>query len=100
MTDEVDPFNVNGIDGILRPLDEHYDNRNDVRQDPYGAWLAIQNQAARIAELEAALTPFVGAATARAADAPEWKDQDAVSIIVLIRDLRTALAALGEKKDD
>ena len=39
----VDPFHVKGPDGILRGLNEHYDSRGDVEQDPYGAWLAIQN---------------------------------------------------------
>ena len=71
MTDIVDPFHVKGIDGILRPLSKHCDSKGDVEQDPYGAWLAIQNQAteierlrARVAELEAAaeLNPAFGVA--------------------------------------
>lgn len=36
-------FHVIGPDGIRRTLDEHYDCQKDVEQDPYGAWLAIQN---------------------------------------------------------
>ncbi len=48
-----DPFHVKGPDGVTRNLDEHYDTQKDVEQDPYGAWLAIQNQAASIDELEA-----------------------------------------------
>ena len=48
-------FHVKGPDGVTRTLDEHYDTQKDVEQDPYGAWLAIQNQATRIAELEASL---------------------------------------------
>lgn len=87
MTDEVDPFNVKGIDGILRPLDEHYDGLKDVESDPYGAWLAIQNQAARIAELEAERERIVGPASEvlriSDRDHPAWNE------------LR---AALGEKK--
>ena len=34
---------VLGGDGIFRTFDEHYDNMQDVEQDPYGAWLAIQH---------------------------------------------------------
>ena len=49
----MDAFNVKGPDGITRSLSEHYDGQKDVEQDPYGAWLAIQNQAARIEALEA-----------------------------------------------
>ena len=55
MTDvkkKVDPFHVKGPDGVIRPLDEHYDGMQDVEQDPYGAWLAIQNLCARLAEVE------------------------------------------------
>lgn len=59
---EVDPLHVRGSDGEIRPLDEHYDSVGDVRQDPYGAWLGLQNLSteleardARVAELEAAL---------------------------------------------
>ena len=51
MTDIVDPFHVKGIDGILRPLSKHCDSKGDVEQDPYGAWLAIQNQATEIERL-------------------------------------------------
>jgi len=51
---DVDAFHVKGIDGVIRGLDEHYDDMNDVRQDPYGAWLAIQNQHAEIERLRAA----------------------------------------------
>jgi hypothetical protein len=58
----VDPFHAKGRDGILRGLNEHYDSRGDVEQDPYGAWLAIQNLweerdtlAARVKQLEDAL---------------------------------------------
>jgi NAD(P)H-dependent FMN reductase len=49
----MDAFFVIGPDGIMRSLSEHYDEQRDVEQDPYGAWLAIQNQADRIEELEA-----------------------------------------------
>ena len=52
-TSNVDAFCVEESDGITRSLDEHYGGMNDVKEDPYGAWLAIQNQASRIAELEA-----------------------------------------------
>lgn len=48
----MDAFSVKGPDGITRSLSEHYDGMKDVEQDPYGAWLAIQNQAARIEALE------------------------------------------------
>jgi hypothetical protein len=41
-----------GVDGITRSLDEHYHIQRDVEQDPYGAHKAIQDQAARIKELE------------------------------------------------
>jgi hypothetical protein len=44
-----------GVDGIPRSLDEHYDTLSDVEQDPCGAHKAIQDQAARIKELEAQL---------------------------------------------
>jgi len=44
-----------------RPLDEEYDTMRDVEQDPYGAWKAIQEQAAKIewlrAEIEALKNP-------------------------------------------
>jgi len=40
------------VDGITRSLDEHYDTLSDVEQDPCGAHKAIQDQAARIKELE------------------------------------------------
>jgi len=53
MSDNSDPFHVMGNDNVIRTLDEHYDGKKDVEQDPYGAWLAIQNQAARIEELKA-----------------------------------------------
>ena len=43
MADKVDHLHARGVDGIIRGLDEHYDSMEDVRQDPYGAWLAIQN---------------------------------------------------------
>ena len=55
----IDGLYVRGDDGVIRSLDEHYDTQKDVEQDPYGAWLAIQNlwvdretKIARIAELE------------------------------------------------
>lgn len=51
-------FHVKGPDGVTRTLDEHYDTQKDVEQDPYGAWLAIQNQATRVAELEAKWQPI------------------------------------------
>ena len=49
----MDDMHVKGADGIIRSLSEHYDAQRDVEQDPYGAWLAIQNQATRIEALEA-----------------------------------------------
>ena len=49
----MDDLHRHGPDGIVRSLDEHYDTMMDVEQDPTGAFMAIQAQAARIAELEA-----------------------------------------------
>jgi hypothetical protein len=49
----ISPLTVRGPDGVTRSLSEHYDGQKDVEQDPYGAWLAIQNLSARVAELEA-----------------------------------------------
>ena len=48
-----DDLTVLGPDGIRRSYDEHYDTMMDVKEDPTGAWQAIQKQAARIEELEA-----------------------------------------------
>ena len=40
---------------IDAPIDELYDTQRDVVQDPCGAWMAIQSQAAEIAALKNAL---------------------------------------------
>ena len=48
-----DDLTVLGPDGIRRSYDEHYDTVMEVEQDPTGAHYAIQNQHARIEELEA-----------------------------------------------
>ena len=48
-----DALHVKGPDGVVRTLGEHYDGMSDVEKDPYGAWLAIQNQSTRIEALEA-----------------------------------------------
>jgi hypothetical protein len=53
MSDATGAFFVKGNDGITRTLDEHYDCQSDVEQDPYGAWLAIQNLSARLEAVEA-----------------------------------------------
>ena len=45
---------IRGCDGIYRTYDEHYDVLSTIEQDTYGAWDAIQKQAVRIDELEAA----------------------------------------------
>ncbi len=50
-----DDLKVKSPDGILRSYDEHYDTMMDVKQDPTGAWQAIQKQHDRIEELEAKL---------------------------------------------
>ena len=50
-----DDLTVAGVDGICRSYDEHYDTMKEVVANPYGAWDAIQKQAARIEELEAKL---------------------------------------------
>lgn len=42
------------------------------------------------------LEPFAEAARSHAADAPEWGNQDTVSVILTIGDLRAALAAYEE----
>ena len=55
MTDTVDALHVKGPDGIIRALDEHYDALETVKQNPYGAWLAIQNLSDRLSEVEAEL---------------------------------------------
>ena len=44
---------VLGDDGIRRRYNEHYDTIMSIINDPTGAWLAIQEQAKRIEELEA-----------------------------------------------
>ena len=50
----IDAFHVKSpVDGITRGLNEHYDSKQDVQQDPYGAWLAIQNLWNGREELEA-----------------------------------------------
>lgn len=46
-------------------------------------------------EVEAALEPFVDCAGANAADAPEWRDHDAVRAVIKIGSLRAATAALA-----
>ncbi|MFG6500195.1 hypothetical protein [Sulfitobacter sp. 1A15106] len=46
---------IKGPDGVIRTPDEHYGTMMDVEQDPTGAWQSIQDQAARISDLEAAL---------------------------------------------
>ena len=43
-----DDLTALGPDGIRRSYDEHYDTMMDVKEDPTGAWQAIQKQAARI----------------------------------------------------
>ena len=48
-------MNIRGTDGVLRTPEEHYDTQGAVEQDPYGAHLAIQIQAAEIADLRAQL---------------------------------------------
>jgi hypothetical protein len=63
-----------GGDGIRRSFDEHYDTIIDVERDPWGAVLAINKQARRIEELEAAL--------AAAADAIEVAIQALEGIVV------------------
>ena len=50
---KVDDLTMTGADGIRRSFDEHFDSTIDVEQDPLGAHHAIQNQHARIEELEA-----------------------------------------------
>ena len=54
-----DDLTALGPDGIRRSYDEHYDTMMDVKEDPTGAWQAIQKQAARIEELEAKLAKAV-----------------------------------------
>jgi hypothetical protein len=71
MTDELTEV---GGDGIRRSFDEHYDTIIDVERDPWGAVLAINKQARRIEELEAAL--------AAAADAIEVAIQALEGIVV------------------
>jgi hypothetical protein len=61
MTDEL--IEVGG-DGIRRSFDEHYDTVIDVERDPWGAVLAINKQARRIEELEAALAAAYAVACA------------------------------------
>ena len=56
-----DDLTVLGVDGIRRSFDEHYDTMMEVEQDPTGAYIAIQNQHARIEELEAKLAKAVEA---------------------------------------
>jgi hypothetical protein len=75
MTDELTEV---GGDGIRRSFDEHYDTVIDVERDPWGAMMAINKQAIRIEELEAALA----AAYAASALSSVWsylgvKDQTA-----------------------
>jgi hypothetical protein len=47
------PTKIRAIDGNWISFDEYYDTQMEVARDPCGAHMAIQNQAARIAELEA-----------------------------------------------
>ena len=60
--ERIDHLHARGTDGVIRTLDEHYNSQKDVDQDPYGAWLAIQNlwtsletSQTRVRELEEAL---------------------------------------------
>ena len=50
-----DELKVQGIDGVWRAYDEHFDCMSDVKDDPHGAWEAIQKQHARIEALQAQL---------------------------------------------
>ena len=53
-----DDLTMLGPDGIRRNYDEHYDTMMDVKQDPTGAWQAIQMQHYRIQKLEMLLKDF------------------------------------------
>ena len=58
--ESVDPLHVkHPVDGVIRRVDEHYDGKSDVEQDPYGAWLAIQNLCAALDAAEAKLNFLV-----------------------------------------
>lgn len=60
--ESVDPLHVkHPVDGVIRRVDEHYDGKSDVEQDPYGAWLAIQNLCAALDAAEAKLAMAVEA---------------------------------------
>lgn len=103
MDDVVDELHVKGVDGVIRSLNEHYDTLRDVDQDPYGAWLAIQNQADRIEALEAriakadALLRITKGALGDIADGePEWPDDPAKELEWC---RNRALAAYREGKD-
>ena len=48
----IEDLTVIGIDGIRRSFDEHYNTMMEVEEDPTGAYHSIQNQHARIEELE------------------------------------------------
>lgn len=64
-------------------------------------WPIMEANARLIAaapDLLEATAPFVGVAKSRAADAPEWRDTDAVSIVVTIGDLRAIAAAHAKAK--
>lgn len=51
-------------------------------------------------DLLEASAPFAEIAKARAADAPEWRDTDTVSVVVTIGDLRAIAAAYAKAKGD
>lgn len=55
---------------------------------------------AREAELVEALEPLADYAVDRIADAPEWADNDTVSIVVEIGDLRRARALTAQQEGD
>lgn len=48
-------------DLVKRLYDEEFDTQHDVVENPFGAWQAIQSQAARIEALEAKLAKAVAA---------------------------------------
>jgi phosphoribosyl-ATP pyrophosphohydrolase len=80
-----------------QPLDEKYDTQMEVEQDPCGAHIAIQSQAAKIAELEEYAREATKTITSLTAGGSEYFGKKIGEIYTA--DLPYCLAVIQKRKD-
>ena len=96
-----DDLKIRGQDGIRRSFSEHFETIADVREDLFGAALAIKAQADRIEQLEAKLAKLARAAKPFAAiKIKDGRSQPGEIGRTDVTNLRAALAEPKGETDD